>query len=333
MRMFSLLLFLCGINYGLAQTKVENGFTQYSIKTKETETINFYLRGEGSNKPLLIYLDGSGAYPLFQKTEDGIGSTVLLNLKKLEKEFCVALISKPGVPFSDSVKTSPSGYPIYPEPISYQRLIGLNWRVQSADQVIQYTLKNHLANSRKVVVIGFSEGAQVAPSLATKNKSITHIICFGGNGLNQLYDPIIQTRIKMATGQYTPEQAQYVVDSLLTTYKDIYRNPSDVKRQWYGHTYKRWFSFGSQPPVHQLLSLSIPIYWVSGGLDENPILSSDYIALAFIDVGKDNFNYKVYPNYDHSLNEVIMKNGQIVQMIPRYREVMEAAFEWLSQQH
>ncbi len=326
---FSILVFIF-VNRGFAQKKVDFGFTHHTLKTKELETVDFYVRGEGSEKPLLLYLDGSGPYPLFQKIKMGMGSTVILDLRKVAQEFCVVLIGKPGVPFSDSVTTRPDGYPIYPEPPAYQRLLSLEWRVESANQVIQYVLKNRLANSSKVVVFGFSEGAQVAPSLAVRNKSVTHLVCFGGNGLNQLYDPIIQTRMKMALGQYTPEHAQHIVDSLLSTYREIYRSPNEVGRRWYGHTYKRWSGFAANAPVDQLLTLSIPIYWVNGGLDENPILSSDFIALAFIDAGKTNFTHKVYPNYDHSLNEVIKKEGQITQVIPRYDEVIGAAFDWLA---
>jgi pimeloyl-ACP methyl ester carboxylesterase len=313
----------------LAQKQLPYGFRHFTLKDKEIGVVDFYVKGEGVNKPLLLYLDGSGAYPLFQKLKQGTASTVLLNLKKVTEKYCVALISKPGVPFYDTanVEVSENSQPVVPE--LYQKTLSLNWRAESANQVINYLAKKKMINKRRVVVFGFSEGAQVAPTLAAKNKYVTHLVCFGGNGLNHLFDPIVQTRQKMHAGQYTPTQAQHIVDSLMTTYKNIYADPQSTEKQWWGHTYKRWSSFDSGIPVERLLTLDIPIYWVNGGLDENPVLSSDYLKLAFIRAGKDNLTHRIYPTYDHQLNEHIIQEGKEPQLVPRYKEVMDEAFAWV----
>lgn len=328
--MKSLLPVLCLITCAaFGQKLTSNGFKHYTVTSAETGTVNFYVKGDGADKPLLLYLDGSGAYPLFQKMKQGMASTVILNLKKVTEKYCVVLISKPGVAFIDSTHTEASFGSQPEEPELYRKTLSMDWRATSASMAIDYVLKNKLANAQQVAVLGFSEGAQVAPAVAVKNKKVTHLLCFGGNGLNHLFDPIIQTRMKMYAGQYTPEQAQHKIDSLMNDYKDIYTHPQSTDMQWWGHSYKRWSSFDSHTPVENLLTLNIPIYLVNGGLDENPVLSTDFVQLAFIRAGKSNLTRKVYPNYDHQLNEHVRQNGQEVQVVPRYKEVMDEAFAWL----
>ena len=58
------------------------GFESHTIETGKYAGVNYYLTADSTNfkKPLLVYLDGSGGYPLFQTFEDGYGSTVVLSL-------------------------------------------------------------------------------------------------------------------------------------------------------------------------------------------------------------------------------------------------------------
>lgn len=88
-------------------------------------------------------------------------------------------------------------------------------------------------------------------------------------------------------------------------------------------------SFTETDPYKYLLELEIPVYIANGSLDENSVLSADYIQLEFIKNGKDNLTYKTYPNCDHQFNEIIMKNGQFIEAKPKLDTVMKSAFEWL----
>jgi len=324
---FILILFLFHTSISIAQSFKK--FKHYQLYHKKIGAVDFHTSGEGPDKPLLIYLDGSGAYPLFQKVSQGMASTVMLDIKKVTEKYCLVLISKPSVAFIDSTSmNNPQNNPIF-EPEYYRKTLSLDWRAEAANQVINFLVAKKEFKNQKVILLGFSEGAQVAPLVANKNKRVTHLMCMGGNGLNHLFDPIIQVRLKMYAGYYTPDQAQQIIDSLKNQYVKIYQDPNSTEKQWWGHTYKRWSSFDSKMPVEMLLKLNIPIYWVNGGLDDNPILSSDFIAISFIRAGKNNFTHKVYPNYDHQLNEHVLKDGKETSTIPRYREVMKEAFDWL----
>ncbi|MEM9549479.1 MAG: hypothetical protein AAGA77_26145 [Bacteroidota bacterium] len=307
------------------------GFEAFEFSTEKLGNVNYYLSQDSSGiqKPLLVYLDGSGSYPLFQVVEGGIASTVVLDFQRLREDFTILLIGKPGVPFSDVVDFDAYGFPMYDEPEAYTKYLSLDWRVDTADKIIHDLIQKNTIDAKRIVVFGFSEGAQVAPKLAAKNKHITHLMLFGGNGLNQLFDPIISTRMKAVTGEISQTQAQVEIDSLFNMYQDIYDEPLATDKNWWGHTYQRWASFTLTDPSQYLLQLDIPIYMANGSLDENSVLSADYIQLEFIKNKKSNLTYKTYPNCDHQFNELVIENGVFKQAIPRLDEVLRDAFEWL----
>lgn len=332
-------LILLGIfigSYCSAQTITPEllGFEHHELAISELGEVDYYLSSDSTDikKPLLVYLDGSGAYPLFQKVDQGIGSTVVFDFQQLRNEFKILLISKPGIPFMDEVKSDENGYPFYQEPIEYRENLSLDWRVKSASSIIDKLVAENKIDHSKIVVLGFSEGAQVGPALAVENNNITHLLLFGGNGLNQFFDPIITARMKAARGQISEIDAQEEIDSLFEDYKRIYDEPENTDKEWWGHTYKRWASFTKSDPYKLLLELDIPIFIANGSLDENSVLSADYIQLEFIKNKKTNLTYKTYPNFDHQLNEIITKDGQFIEAIPKIDSVIKAAFEWLKKQ-
>lgn len=226
------------------------GFEEYKLQEKQLGEVYYYLSSDTmkNKKPLLVYLDGSGAFPLFRKTHNGIGSTVVIDFQKLRNEYQILLISKPSIPFIDTVNSDENGFPIYKVPKEYTEKLSLNWRVNSANSIINELINKRIIDSTKIVVLGFSEGAQVAPKLALKNENITHLLLFGGNGLNQLFDPIITARLKATRGQISEIESQREIDSLFTEYKNIYANKNNIEREWWGHTYKRWLHL--QKPTH-----------------------------------------------------------------------------------
>ena len=333
--LFTLNLILVVANC-LAQTITPKalGFEEHKLIDEKIGEVNYYLSTDttSTKKPLLVYLDGSGAYPLFQKINAGIGSTVVIDFQNLRNKYKILLISKPGVPFVDSVQSDENGFPIYKEPIEYRKNLSLDWRVNSANLIINKLVDENSIDTSKIAILGFSEGAQVGPRLAKENKHITHLLLFGGNGLNQLFDPIINARMKATRGQISETDSQKEIDSLFTEYKNIYRDKTNTDKEWWGHSYKRWASFTETDPYKYLLELEIPIYIANGSLDENSVLSADYIQLEFIKNGKENLTYLTYPTCDHQFNEIIIENGQFIESKPKLDIVMTSAFNWLQKQ-
>jgi hypothetical protein len=312
------------------------GYEAHSIDDTALGKVNYYIRNEGAdpNKPILLYLDGSGPYPLFQRMKQGYGSTVMLQDKTVLANFNLVLISKPGVPFVDDMEMDNStGMPIYDPPEEYTRRLSLDWRVDSAKKVIDELLGLRGLKPSKLIVIGISEGFHVAAKLASIEPRITHVGLFVGNGLNQFYDFTIAARMRAERGELSATDAQTEIDQLIDAAKEIYADPNSVEKFWMGHTYKRWSSFCSSAPLEHLLKVKSPIFVACCSLDKNTsIVSADYIPLEFAKRGRRNLTYRVYP-YEHSFVERITdKDGRVTGTNSHFAEVFNEFLKWVELQ-
>lgn len=316
-------------------TDTRFGFKSFIIASKQYGTVEYHVSVDSMDirKPVLIYLDGSGAYPLFQYMKQGVGSTVPLKINELSKKYHIVLISKPGVPMADTVVNDDvSGMPVYKVPETYTQKLSLEWRVNAASTVIEEVKRNFLVDTSRIVLLGISEGFQVGAKVLAINKSITHAILIVGNGLNQLFDFIIQNRLHALQGRISSQEAQQNIDSLYKQYQAIYLENTATDKQWYGHSYLRWASFGNNIPLDNLIHTQIPVLMVAASEDENTsVLSTDYTYLEAIRKGKKNIDYKVYP-YNHMMQEIIRdSNGKALSVNSHLSEVLGNCFKWLDQ--
>jgi len=316
-----------------AQSSWDKYFEHDTLTDKHLGTVVIHVTkaNRAEKKPLLIYIDGSGNYPLFYRKSNGnYNTSVAFDIARYAKEYSIVLISKPGTPFSDSLRYN-SGKPYYPTNEVYERYYSLQWRAGAASKAIDYLVKRIPVDTKHIVVMGYSEGSQVAPSVAVLNKKVTHVVCFVGNSLNQLYDFIINARLDADRNIITAEQGQQIVDSLYTEYAKIYASPKATDKTWYGATYLKWSSFSQTTPLENMLKLKIPILYIAGAKDNNQtIIDMDYARLEFLRKGKTNLTYKVYPNSNHGFQETMVKEGKEVR-VDRSDEVNQFAIDWIKQ--
>jgi dienelactone hydrolase len=316
-----------------AQVFPKGMFDDYELSTPKLGNFSIHVSKPTAKgpRPLLIYLDGSGNFPIQFKTKSGRYSTAIaMDVAKYAKEYYIVLISKPGIPFSDSLSYSDSGRAFYPENKTYKERYSLDWRAGTAAESINFLVKKIPVDQKKVVVMGYSEGSQVAPKVAVLNKKVTHVVCFVGNALNQLYDFILDARLEADRGKISTEEAQGKVDSLYIEYEKIYANPLAVNQTWYGETYLKWSSFTKTTPLENMIQLNIPILYLAGGKDNHQnIMDMDYARLEFLRKGKKNLTYKVYPNSNHYFQESSTVDGK-TKKTDRIDEVHQFAFDWLN---
>lgn len=292
-------------------------YKHYSIVTKK-DTIHFhiYCIGELSQKKeLLVYLHGSGSAPLFniierydtlfslvnnepkQKIQKSlfINSSVPFDLDQIPEDYAIVLISKKGIPFQvNNIQ--------FTAPKSFYESESIDYRVDQADRVIHYIRKKLCKNLKSILVLGHSEGSDVAAKLAIVNKSITHLAFWSGGGPTQYYDFALFIRNEVHRGNITEADAMHQLDSLIDQIHSINTEPNKLSKQWLGHTYQRWYSF-SEPSINNLLKVKIPIFIAMGAKDKSvPIESFYLIPIEFARLGKTNLTYKIYPEYDHSFN-------------------------------
>jgi pimeloyl-ACP methyl ester carboxylesterase len=327
-----ILILICGSFVAGAQDFKDTAFQHITITTTDLPPFDIHVTKsyDDKKKPLIIYLDGSGNFPLYYPSRTGkVSSSIAMNIRKYHKDYLFALISKPNIPFYDSLRYTETGRPYYPANDLYRQLYSLDWRAITASEAIDYLVQELPVDPEQVIVMGYSEGSQVAPMVGVMNKKVTHVVCFVGNALNQLYDFILEARLNVERGQLTPDQGQNLVDSLYKEYEKIYADPYSVTKSWYGATYRKWASFSTVTPLENMLHLTIPILYIGGGRDNNQtIMDMDYARLEFLRHGKTNLTYKVYPNCDHYFREVKNVQGRIEQ-VDRIDEVNEFAIQWI----
>ncbi len=314
------------------KTPEEYGLKSYALNDTVLGKVNFYVTKNDikKSKPLLIILDGSGNLPIYYQinkpdsTKEIYGTTPF-RYNSLSKKYHVVLISKPGIPFSDSLNANSRREFIkkYKPNKEYTEKLSLDWRVNSASKIIDFLNTELPIKNNEIIVIGYSEGGRTAPKLAVVNKKVTKVISIVGGGLNQLYNFIIEERLNASKGLITQEEAQQNIENLYKQFQDIYKNPNATDKFWLGHTYKRWASYGMESPLENMLKLNIPILLVTAGNDKNSsILGADYVQLEFLKNNKSNLTYKVYPNCDHYF--IDKKNNS-----RKMNEMIEYVFSWI----
>ncbi|MHC4146164.1 MAG: alpha/beta hydrolase family protein [Planctomycetota bacterium] len=255
-------------------------------------------------------------------------------IQYFREQYHVAFMGKAGTPFCDTVKVdeiSPlKNLEDYQPSQEYIKKCGMEWEVRASSTVIDLLCRTLPVSEKRVIAIGFSEGGHLAVKLAAENKKVTHLVSVISNGLNQFYSSIINRRIDAATGKITHQEAQAEIDKLFAVYKEIYSDPHNTEKWYYGHPYQRWGSFCGDIPLEHLTKLGIPILLLNGSSDRNnPILQSDYVMLEFLRLGKTNLTYHVFPGCDHWFNEVVVKEGK-EKRISHREEAFSMIFDWLA---
>jgi hypothetical protein len=316
------------------------GLRPFQIKDKKLGQIDFYVTEKGidQEKPLVFMVSGSRGLPIMLVVQTGeksrqIGTVPPDQIKYCSEKFHVALISKAGTPFCDTLRAEEfnpmKNLEEYQPSAEYVQKCGMEWEVQASSIVIDSLYNMLPISENKIIAMGFSEGGRIATRLAAENKKITHLVSAISGGLNQFYSSIINNRIDAATGKMTHQEAQAEIDSLFAVYEKIYRDPHSTEKWYYGHPYKRWASFCTDIPLDHLVKLDIPILFLNGSTDRStPILEADYVKLEFLRLGKTNLTYQVLPGVDHSFYEVVVEDGK-EKGVSHRKEAFEMMIDWI----
>lgn len=330
--LFILLGILTTIPSSWAQAVTGHGFRSHTIQDPTLGRIDYHLVDEHLDKelPLLVFLDGSGAKPILSIQQDAEGtwrtfSSIPLAQREVAERYHVLMVSKPGIPLIDTVRTDgPS-----PPPERYTALLSASWRAEAASRAITDALERYPVDRRRIGVMGFSEGGQVAPRVAALDPRVTHIMAFVGGALNQFFDPIIAQRLEAAKGTISEQEAQAGIDSLFLAYERIYADPDATDKTFWGHSHKRWASFTDPPTVDYLVALDIPIYMAQGSVDRNTqALGADYVRLEFIRRRKKNLTFRTYPGCDHFFQCQSLNEAGEPTTTWRLNEAWNDAFAW-----
>lgn len=304
----------------------------YKLNDPVLKEIQFsvYQKDIDKKKPLLLFLGGSGLEPTFKynRSDKQVYYTGFYRFSQYKDQYHIVFINKAGIPLYDSVNNNQETYKVS----SFaEENNTADWRAQSASKAIDYLLKVLPVDTSQVIVVGHSQGGQVAPKVAAMNRKVKKVVIMSANALDHIYDRILLARQQALNNQMSYEEAQYVVDSLLNIQKAIYRSPAATNETFWGDPYNKWYSYSNETPLENMLKLNIPILLIAGGRDVEGsyIANTDYAALEFIRKGKTNLTYKVYPNYDHIYSETARKYGEEIGLGFKANAVVDDIFKWL----
>lgn len=167
--------------------------------------------------------------------------------------------------------------------------------VRVADQraVIDHYLRE-FSPGLPVVLMGESEGGDVACAVAARDPRITHLVLIGcGGGWTQAREL-----------EHFARGDEARLAELRREFERIRAAP-DAMADWLGHPYRRWSSYLWSAPADDLRGLSIPIFLAQGDADQSvPVESARALAEEFARLGKSNLTYREYAGVDHHLREV-----------------------------
>jgi predicted esterase len=333
-RQILFLAFVCLLNTSFGQTDLKKEMKIFSFDSPKYGKIEFctFISTIEKKKPLLIFIHGSGNEPTFSYHKDlkTYNWAAFMETAKYKDKFHVIFVNKPSVPLFDTVQKDPVNFKTsYPVSKEFTEKFSLEWRAETASLIIEKAIKTLPVDISKIIVIGHSQGGQVAPKVAVINKKVTHCVMMNCNTLNHLYDFVMQERLAAFKGEQAFEETQKNIDSLYADYKRIFKEPNSKTKYFDEETYYRWASFSDETPLENMLKLKIPIYLVTGGKDilGSFVMNTDYAEIEFLRYGKTNLTYKVYPNANHFLQDEIIENGK-TRFINRKPEIFANIVEW-----
>ncbi len=322
------------------------GYTTFTIPF-EGDSVTFAVNARQGElikkKPIFLYRQGSLPIPLFvinPATNRPSLTQLPITCYDHEADQYSITIAKPGISllvndgYLDTL-FSTRGNPettIYPP--HYLQHNYLDYYVRQTNAVLAFVLKQPWADARRVMLVGGSEGYEVAIKTAYTNPAITHLIAISGSLSGSLdgrmQGQIREERFKGYTGEYTQAEAQRSVEGLQQIWAAVCRDSLNTTAQG-GDPYKTTYSFSHGHNLDYLLSLKIPILIIYGTADVAST-SNDILPLEFARRGKTNLTVKAYPNHDHTFYKLTYgPDGKVVSKEYNGVAVERDYFEWLKQ--
>ena len=262
------------------------------IANNQHGEVRYYASTEGKpldttrRLPLVLFLDGSGPTPLYWNQDGQIGCSLMFDAREFPGYHFV-VISKPGINFCEPNPRVQSAI--------YDKLASLRWRIDAAHAVINKLAVENFVDTSRLLVIGHSEGSDVAPWVALNNRRVTHVAGLAAGGQYLMHDLIVTCRKEIASGKLSPTAGAAQILDIKQAFRDIFADPESTTKKWSGETYLRWSTF-FQPSIEAWSQIQKPVYLGVCQFDQNtPVESGEAIELEFIRLGKQNLTFKVWP--------------------------------------
>lgn len=197
------------------------------------------------SKNWLVYLPESGS--VFQRTTRAELSRLLG--AKLANHFHFLAINKPGQgPHSTHAR-------------QFEQSFRREHRVEDAIKV----LKNIIPKEHHIFLVGYSEGAYLAPQVAREDSRVKGVVMIGGGTRGWLKE-----EISNAGPREKREMRRQI--------RKIYAHPRSTQK-WNGFSYATWYSYRHDSTLTALNKLQIPVLAIIGRRDRTIDFKSTLVDL------------------------------------------------------
>jgi len=150
-------------------------------------------------------------------------------------------------------------------------------------------LKQMIPRHHDIILIGYSEGAYIAPSIALRCRRVRGLVLLAGGTRGWIEDEL---------NRMSPGEAVRTIPEIL---KILSRKTPD--RLWRGHRHDTWYSYAADTTLNALKRLNIPVLSVAGSRDELvdvPTLLQDLHVLKRSK--RKRLQLKVLKGFNHDFN-------------------------------
>ncbi|MBU0753998.1 MAG: alpha/beta fold hydrolase [Planctomycetes bacterium] len=252
--------------------------------------------------PLVFFCQGSGCFSLFESLPSGDlidGNAWFWELSANTDRIRFAFVEKRGVPFG-SPRMAPDDSKL---PVEFLRHDRLEERVQDVGFALDALLRDLPVDPKRVVLIGYGQGAPVAAAAARLYPEVTHLGYLAAGGLPRIYERVLMERDFLARSDLTPAEREEKMDELFQSLKEALKNPDDFETPCLDATPAQICSYELYEPMADLMRLTQPVFLAMGSADgQVPPVSMDRIRLESLLKNKDHLTLRIYPGLDHGFS-------------------------------
>ena len=162
-------------------------------------------------------------------------------------------------------------------------------RAQRVDDVIE-VIRKIVPRGHEICLVGYSEGAYIAPEIATRLSSVKAIVLMAGGTRGWINEELRKMK---------PNELLGAADRLVEIYAQ--KNPS---KKWRGVSHSTWLSYDNNQTLRALEQLDIPIFSIYGNKDE--LVDTASVAQDFKWLKRMKpalVKHKLLPGFGHDFND------------------------------
>lgn len=287
--------------------------------------ITFYVSQEPVDSrplPLVVYVHGSGCQSHFARLDGRIipqnGHATLADVVRGRARLLI--VEKPGARFLDMPERPGTAMRASDE---FLREHTLDRWVEALSAAMKAARTLPAIDSSRTLVIGHSEGGLVACKVAANNAFVTEVASLAGGGPSQLFD-LVELAREGALARDVSDDPQRRALHILGEYGEVLEDPTSTTKQFLGHPYRRWSTFGASSPMEQLARTDARIYIAQGGSDRAVHPMSARMLYADLVARGKKVTLDFVPDADHSF----AFRGEGVALSDGWKLLMSRVIKW-----